>query len=121
MPVKPDLQRFPNSVGDGATNVEHQDLTDGHLLTHITLGYDATSNKPPVRAFAGLENESGEHANLVGGWIRSTSIPTHDRDPTWDGRITIPAGATLRFVAENLTGSAQEVWCYYTTEPRRVA
>lgn len=117
MPIKPDLQRFANTVSDGSTNVEKQDLPDGHYLTHLSLGYDAAGNKPPVRAFVGLENESGEHSNLVGGWVRSASIPTHDRDPSWDGRLKIPAGSRLRFVGENNTGASQRIFCYYATEP----
>lgn len=112
---KPELHRFPISVGDGGSDVAVQTLPEGQYLTHLALGYDAVSNKPPVRAFVGLQ-KGRVHTNLVGGWVRSTSVPTHDRDPTWTGRIKIPDQASLRLVMSNFTGSSQEIFCYYTLE-----
>ncbi len=113
--VKPSLDVFDNTIPAGGTNVVHERLSDGVFLTHVALGYDAFGNSPPIRAFVAIEGAGLNHMTLVGGWIRSTSIPSHTDDLVWDGAVQVPVEARLRFAASNDTGAEQTVRCYYST------
>lgn len=113
------IERHALGVGDGATAVVEIQLPKGRYLTLVSLQYDSVGNSPPVRAFAGLQWR-GFHQSLVSGWVRSASIPTHDRDPLWTGRLRIPDGVPddviLRFAAANNTGAAQQIFVFIVLE-----
>lgn len=115
------IERHALNVANGGTAVVDIQLPKGKYLTLVSLQYDSAGNSPPVRLFAGVQWR-GFHQTLVSGWVRSQSIPTHNRDPLWTGRLRIPdnvAGdVTLRFVAANNTGAAQEIFAFTMVEDR---
>ncbi len=92
-----------------------KEFVSGRVLTHITLGFETGSISSSIFASAMLEVGS-THVNLVGGWIWYPPVTVHADDLTWDGRMTIPASARLRFRGTNLTGLTKTIRCSYVTE-----
>ncbi len=94
-------------------------LAEGTRIRHIALGYDSTGNEPSVVLSVALEffdRSDTPHHHLVGGWIRSMSVPTHQNDLTWDGDLKVKDQTRLRIVGENQTGDDRTVHVYIMTE-----
>ncbi len=113
-------ERFGIVIPSGGTTVDTSHiLAEGTRIKHIVLGYDTTSNAPPVRLSVELEffdRPDEPHHHLVGGWVRSSSVPTHMNDIVWDGDLKVKDQTRLRIVGANNTGSDQRVYCYIMTE-----
>lgn len=118
MVVKAERYELVIETGDTAVDISHI-LAEGTRIRHIALGYDAAGNFPPVLLSVALEffdRSDNPHHHLVGGWIRSTSVPTHQNDLTWDGDLKVKDQTRLRIVGANNTGDDQRVYCYIMTE-----
>ncbi len=113
-------ERFDIVIPDGGTfvNTDHI-LAEGTRIKHITLGYDVGSNAPSVKLSVELEffdRSDTPHHHLLGGWVRSQSVPTHAGDLTREMDLKVKDQSRLRIVGANNTGAVQTVFCYIMTE-----
>ncbi len=109
------LEFLELTLADETQDEVFQEIAFGRILTHITIGYETGSISPSIFASAMLVVGS-THMNLVGAWIWYPPVTSHADDPTWEGRITIPPRARIRFQGTNLTGLTKTIRCSYTTE-----
>ncbi len=113
-------ERFAIVIPNGGTTVDTSHiLAEGTRIRHVVLGYDVGSNAPSIALSVELEffDRSDEpHHHLIGGWIRSSSVPTHMNDLVWDGDLKVKDQTRLRIVGANNTGATRTVFCYIMTE-----